>query len=206
MNGVKKFIPVLLLLSAVFLIQKFIHFPSISNPFKSKAVSIDETPILIKEIKSIGQLITYTSYDEVVVDSVIITNGAAFVRTFNKFSPVNLPSADKKLVLIAKGKVLAGTDLSLLNDTSIFIKADSVWLSIPKAKIIDAIVNPSDFETFSEQGKWTDLEVTLLKLKGRRKLTERALSNNLLAKADVKARDILTKFLENAGYKFVRIR
>ena len=174
--------------------------------FAARPMSIDKTPILIKEIKSIGQLITYTSYDEVVADSVIVTRGSAFVNAFNRLSPVPLlPSADKQLVLIVRGKVLVGTDLSMLTDTSVTIKNDTVTLVLPKPKIFEAIVNPSDFETFVEKGNWTSKEVMLVKIKARRKLEARALQQNILAKADIKAKTILQNFLGTMGYKNVLI-
>ncbi|HKG67594.1 MAG TPA: DUF4230 domain-containing protein [Segetibacter sp.] len=174
--------------------------------FAARPMSIDKTPILIKEIKSIGQLITYTSYDEVVADSVIVTRGSAFVNAFNRLSPVPLlPSADKQLVLIVRGKVLVGTDLSMLTDTSVTIKDDTVTLVLPKPKIFEAIVNPSDFETFVEKGNWTSKEVMLVKIKARRKLEARALQQNILAKADIKAKTILQNFLGTMGYKNVLI-
>ena len=174
--------------------------------FAARPMSIDKTPILIKEIKSIGQLITYTSYDEVVADSVIVTRGSAFVNAFNRLSPVPLlPSADKQLVLIARGKVLVGTDLSMLTDSSVAIKNDTVTLVLPKPKIFEAIVNPSDFETFVEKGNWTSKEVMLVKIKARRKLEARALQQNILAKADIKAKAILQNFLGTMGYKKVLI-
>ena len=174
--------------------------------FAARPISIDKTPILIKEIKSIGQLITYTSYDEVVADSVIVTRGSAFVNAFNRLSPVPLlPSADKQLVLIVRGKVLVGTDLSMLTDTSVTIKDDTVTLVLPKPKIFEAIVNPSDFETFVEKGNWTSKEVMLVKIKARRKLEARALQQNILAKADIKAKTILQNFLGTMGYKNVLI-
>lgn len=174
--------------------------------FSARPVSIDKTPILIKEIKSIGQLITYTSYDEVVADSVIVTRGSAFVNAFNRLSPVPLlPSADKQLVLIVRGKVLVGTDLSMLTDTSVTIKNDAVTIFLPKPKIFEAIVNPSDFETFVEKGNWTSKEVMLVKIKARRELEARALQQNILAKADIKAKTILQDFLGTMGYKKVFI-
>src|SRR4051812_42517527 len=89
------------------LLQKYL-VPSWKNIFSPKPVTIDETPILIKDIRSIGQLITYSAYDEVVADTIIATRGSNFVNTFNRLSPFPvLPSADKQLVLIGRGKVLA---------------------------------------------------------------------------------------------------
>lgn len=192
---------IFILIASYWVLQKSHIVPSLREIFVSKPVVIDETPILIKEIKSIGQLITYTSYDEVVADTTIVTRGSTFVNAFNRLSPVPLlPSADKQLVLIAKGKVLAGTNLSLLTDSSLTISNDTITLILPKPEIIDAIVNPSDVEIFIEKGQLTSREVTLVKLQARRKLQARALQQNILAKADAKAKTVLRDFLEGLGY------
>lgn len=199
-------ITVILLIATYWVLRESDALRSWKAPFAARPIIIDQTPILIKEIKSIGQLITYISYDEIVADSVIVTRGSAFVNAFNHLSPVPfLPSADKQLVLIVKGKVLVGTDLSLLTDTSVTIKNDTVTIFLPKPKIIDAIVNPSDFETFVEKGNWTSKEVTLVKIKARRKLQARALQQDILAKADTKAKTIMQDFLGSMGYKKVLI-
>jgi hypothetical protein len=177
--------------------------PSMKNMFASKPIVIDETPILIKEIKSIGQLITYSLSDEVVADTTIVTRGSAFVNAFNKFVPV-LPSADKQLVLIGRGKILVGTNLALLTDSSVSIKNDTVSIHLPKIDILDVILNPSDFETFVERGQWSNEEVILVKAKARRKMIEHALQQNIFPKADAKAKAIMESFLRNLGYKEVR--
>lgn len=197
-------ITIFITVAAYWLLQKTHVLPSIRDIFRARPVVIDETPILIKEIKSIGQLITFTDYDEVVADTVILTRGSAFVNAFNRLAAVPLlPSADKQLVLIAKGKVLAGTNLFVLTDSSLTIRSDTVTLFLPKAAIIDAIVNPSDFEVFIEKGQLTSQEVTLVKLQARRKLQSRALQQNILGKADAKAKTVMKDFLESLGYRKV---
>lgn len=198
-------ITVIIILLGYWLLAKLV-VPSMKNIFASKPMVIDETPILIKEIKSIGQLITYTSFDEVVADSVIMTRGSAFVNTFNRFAPAPvLPSADKQLVLIGRGKILAGINLSLLTDTSVFVKNDTLRIYLPKVQVLDAILNPSDFETFVEKGDWSNEEVTLVKAKARRKMIEHALRQNILPKADAKAKAIMENFLQNMGYKHILV-
>jgi hypothetical protein len=174
--------------------------------FKQEPVLIDKTPILITQIRSIGQLITYTSFDEVVADSVIITKSAALVRSFNHFAPFPvLPSAEKQLVLIGRGKIMAGIDLSLVTGSGVTARNDTVTIVLPKAQILDAILNPSDFETFVEKGEWSEQEVTRVKAKARRKMLERALNQNLLQKADARAKVIMENFLHNIGFSQVVI-
>lgn len=199
------FIPVFIIVGIYWLVTRKI-VPAMKNQFASKPVIIDETPILIKEIRSIGQLITYTSYNEVVADTVIKTKGSAFVNSFNRMTRVRLlPSADKQLVLIGRGRIMAGTDLKKLTDTSISISKDTIKLYLPQTQILDAILNPTDFETFVEKGEWSNEETILVKAQARRKMIERALQQNLIPKANDKAKIIMENFLHNMGYKHVLV-
>lgn len=199
-------IVIFIIVAAYWLLQKNNVIPSITGLFTSKPVVIDETPVILKEIKSIGQLITYTSTDEVVADTTILTRGSAFVNAFNRLSPIPfLPPADKQLVLIGKGRVLAGVDLSLLPDNSITVDKDTVSIILPKASIIETVVNPSDFEVFLERGQLTNQEETLVKLQVRRKLEARALQQDILKKADAKAKAVVKNFLESMGYGKVEV-
>ena len=142
-----------IILGGIWILKKINIVPSLADIFKPKPVVIDETPILIKEIKSIGQLITYTAFDEVVADSTISSKASVFMNSFNRLAPIPVfPSIDKQLVLIGRGKVLAGTNLQLLNDSSVCIKDDSVTVHLVKAQILDAILIPGDVETFVEKG------------------------------------------------------
>lgn len=194
----------IVIVAGFLLLQRLKILPSLTEMFATKPVVIDQTPVLIKDIKAIGQLITYSFFDEVVADSIIVTGSASFVNALNRLAPVPvLPSADKQLVLIGRGKVLAGTNLSLLTDTSIVVKQDTVILFLPKPQIIDAILNPGDFETFIEKGDWTSQEVTKVRLQARRKMENHALQQNILAKAGTKSKAIMESFLKNLGYKNV---
>jgi hypothetical protein len=177
--------------------------PSMRKLFASKPLVIDQTPIVIKEIRPIGQLITHTLLNEVVADTTIKTRGSAFVNTFNKLIKV-LPSADKQLVLIGRGKVLVGTNLSRLTDSSISINSDTVNVHLPEAEILDAIINPSDYETFVERGNWTNEEVILVKTQARRKMIEQAVKQNILPKAGLRAKAIIENFLLNMGFKKIK--
>lgn len=207
MRKLRNFIIVIIIITATYwLLQKVKILPSVKDIFAPKAVVIDETPVLVKDIKSIGQLITYSFFDEVVADSAILSRGASFVNAFNMLAPVALlPSAEKQLVLIGRGKVLAGIDLSMLTDTSIMVKNDTITLFLPKPAILAAILNPANFEIFIEKGNWSNEEVTQVKLKARRKMEERALQQNILEKAGKKAAAVMRDLMYNMGYKKVII-
>ena len=186
------------------LLNKLSKIPSIRSLFTAEKVVIDRTPILIKNIKTIAQLVTVTAYDEVVVDSLVYNRAAAVFDMFRSVTPLAmLPSPQKQLVLIGRGKVLAGTNLQKLNDQSIVIHNDTAWIQLPQAEILEAIINPSDFETFEESGKWSDDEVIAVKVKARDKMISRAIERGILEKADKKANAVIENFLHSAGFKVV---
>jgi len=191
--GAGCWVKIILLLTVVLIMKKMDWLPS-WNIFSSKPVTIENTPILIKEIRSLGQIITATFYDEVVVDSTV------------KHSFPQLPIIDYHLVIIARGKVLAGIDLKLLTDTSIIVTKDTVWMHLPQTKVLDVIINPADFETFKETGKWSQEAVIAVKIKARTKITANAYSKNIIDKSTSKAKAVMEDFLHSAGFKVVVFR
>ena len=193
-TGLNKWVIFIALCIGLLILKQMDILPSWKNIFSSKPVVIDETPILIKEIKALGQIITATLYDEVVVDSTI-------VRRFPQ-----LPITDDHLVIIARGKVLAGIDLKTLSDSSVKISNDTVWMQLPPTKIIDVIINPGDYDTFEEKGKWSSEAVTAVKLKARGKIIDRAFHKNIMDKATVKAKAVIEDFLQAAGFKTVLLQ
>lgn len=188
----------------IFLLQKFKVFPSWDSLFSSNPVVIEETPILIAEIRELSEMITVTAYDEVVVDS-IKASRYDIVNKITGFSvPAFSPTPDR-LVIVSRGKVLAGTDLSALMPDDFYIDKDSVSMAIPPARIIDVITNPSDFTTFTESGEWTPEAVTIVKQKARNKVLQRALDNGILEKANQRSKVVMEKFLRSLGYSRIQI-
>ncbi len=194
------------ILIIIFLLQKIIWLPSFNKIFKSRPVVIDNTPVLIKEINELAQLVTITAYDEVVVDSVKFNANELAVRTITGISLNPLQPPFERLVLIAKGKTVAGTDLKRLREGDVFIQKDSVSVQLPNARILDVIVNPSGFETFIETGEWSSDAVAKVKIKARDKMTGRALSNQILQKADAKSKLLLENFLRAVGFEKVHVK
>ncbi|HRP55340.1 DUF4230 domain-containing protein [Agriterribacter sp.] len=191
----------------VLLLLNLKWLPSFKNIFKPQPVTIDNTPVLIKEINELAQLCTITAFDEVVADSVVIkvkSPAEALLPGLSAFG--NLPVTGKRIVIIGKGKLIAGTDLKKLNEQSIFVQDDSVSLLLPRAEILDAIMNPSDFETFSEMGEWSSEAVTAVKIKARKKMIEKALQQGILSKADARSTALLENFLRGLGFTKVTVK
>jgi hypothetical protein len=206
-KGWTKYIFIIATALLVLLLLNMKWLPSFKNIFKPQPVTIDNTPILIKEINELAQLCTITAFDEVVADSVVIKMKSpveALLPDLSAFG--NLPVTGKRIVIIGKGKLIAGVDLKKLNEQSIFVQGDSVSLLLPRAEILDAIMNPSDFETFSETGEWSSEAVTAVKIKARKKMIEKALQQGILNKADARSTALLENFLRGFGFKKVTVK
>ena len=165
---------------------------------------IEETPILIKEINTLAQLMTVTYSDEVVMDTVKLGIGIPSLVPIIGGSILS-PALDK-LVIIGRGKVIAGTDLKKIKDQDIAQTGDSIIIQIPSSTILETILNPSDFETFIEKGNWSEAAETILKVKIRNELIVRAIHQNILRQADVRSKNIMETFLKNTGFKNVEIQ
>lgn len=182
--------------AAIWLLRRTDVLPKWKNPFAAQPITIDNTPLLVKNVRSIAQLMTIEYYDEVVVDS---TNNSTKMLPLPPFVfPVR-----QSLVLVVKGRLIAGLDLSRLDSSNFSGNKDSLHIVLPKAKILEVIVNPTDVETFSEEGNWNQQAVTALKEKAQFRITKNALNQGVLRRSDEKARNLVEQLMENAGYKKV---
>ncbi|MEO9211153.1 MAG: DUF4230 domain-containing protein [Ginsengibacter sp.] len=191
-------------LLVIFIFQKINILPSVKDIFSSKPVLIEETPILIHEINALAQLMTVTYTDEIVMDTVKLGIGIPSLVPVIGGSILS-PALDK-LVIIGRGKVIAGTDLKKLKEQDIIQTEDSINVSLPASTILETILNPSDFETFIEKGNWNDAAVVALKVKIRNELNNRAEKENILDQSNDRTRMIIESFLKNAGFRKVEIQ
>ena len=195
-----------LILAVIYAMQRIKLLPSFADIFKSQPVEIENTVVLVKEINQLAQLITISAYNEIAIDSIkkgwSIFNNPLIPTLLNL---PNLKKSDYKLVLIGKGKILAGVNLAKLTARDIFIQKDSVSVMLPTAEIFQVILNPSGFEVFEETGTWTDEEVKAVKIKLRDQLVANAMQENILHKAGTKAVAIMENFLRAAGFKKITV-
>ncbi len=132
-----------IILLIIFLFQKINWLPSFKNIFSSKPLLIEETPVIIKEINTLAQLVTVTFTDEVVMDTAKIGNGLPSLLP-TAIGTILTPGIDR-LVIIGRGKVLAGTDLKNLQEKDFAVTGDSIHVKLPTAKILQTIMNPYRF-------------------------------------------------------------
>ncbi|MEP6582653.1 MAG: DUF4230 domain-containing protein [Ginsengibacter sp.] len=194
---------VLSVLGIIFLLQKIHWFPSFKNIFASQPVVIEETPIIIKEINTLAQLITITYADEVVMDEAKAGKGIPSIISAGA-SMIMVPSSDR-IVIIGRGKVFAGIDLKKLQEKDVNVNGDSIHVTLPAAQILNTVINPSGFETFDEKGDWNEQSITALKLKIKNEMTKRALHQNILLQAEARSKNIIETFLKSTGFKKVNV-
>ncbi len=187
----------------VWLFIKIKSLPSVSEWFAPKNVVIQNSPVVIKQIQALSQLITVSMYEELVVDSNI--NNTAFLPV-PLLPRIAIYNNEKILVIIGKVTTHTGIDLQKMGNFSVSSSKDSIHIILPQAEVLDAIINPSDVTVFIEKGEWSNEAVASLKNKIQRIAVADSQSRGLLMQSENKAKEILTRFFTAAGYKIVVIQ
>jgi len=78
-------------------------------------------------------------------------------------------------------------------------------LRFPGSTELDIIINPSDVETFIETGEWSAAAFEKVKIKAGEKMRDRALSEDILGKANARARLLMDNFLRLSGFAKVNV-
>ena len=173
---------------AVLIGCKFYNNGTFQNIFTSKPITIDKTENFIEEINKLAEFTTATYYQEI---------------TINKVKKRTLFNAE--LVIIVKGKVRAGFDMSALTEKDIIIENKTIRIKLPPVEILDVITNPSNFETFVESGKWSFDEVNEYKKEARESLEKSAIDGGILDLAKESGVEKLTSLFKNLGFAEVVI-
>ncbi len=166
-----------------------------------KGYAIDDTPLHVEMVRSIAEISTISYKDEVVEDSIEYYDGTGEQVSGNLLKIADLDfwkygvrasNIKRRLTLIIKGEVRYGFDFTK-KPIDIQHNADTIWLNLPKPKILDVLVVPSATEVFQENGDWHD---------GARRSMEKKAIEQLKTNADAldlnkKATKQMEKLLRN---------
>jgi len=195
-----KITPAAILLVVLLLVGAFLLHRGVRQ--EKRPLTIDDTPVIVTKIRSLGELTTACYYDEMVLSR---TKQNAFSSSALGSLAEGLgKDVDDHLVLIAKGTVRAGLDLMDMSEEDVRFVGDTAYIRLPAPQYLDVIVNPSDFEVFAETGKWTHEEITGLQETARTRLLMGADHYGLKSRAYAGAMDAVTELLVASGYTYIR--
>ena len=195
-----KITPAAVLLVVLLLVGAFLLHRGVRQ--EKRPLTIDDTPVIVTKIRSLGELTTACYYDEMVLSR---TKENAFSSSALGSLAEGLgKDVDDHLVLIAKGTVRAGLDLMDMTEEDVRFVGDTAYIRLPAPQYLDVIVNPSDFEVFAETGKWTHEEITGLQETARTRLLMGADHYGLKSRAYAGAMDAVTELLVASGYTYIR--
>lgn len=151
--------------------------------FGRRPAKVESVEAVVTDIRGLSELTTACYYEE-------------FVLRQEK------GTADE-LVIIAKGTVRAGVDLSRMEDEDFRFSGDTAFVRLPEPEYLDVIINPSGFEIFARTGYWTEYEVSRLKSGARERLVVGADAAGVKRKAGEYSRESVEALLRGLGIKVV---
>jgi len=177
-----------------------------------------DTPTVVKEIKKISELTTATYVEDIVL------NDTLFRERLEKHVGIsNIWKSDDQIatdtivdkiifVQIATSHIRAGFNLNKLNDNNIKVQDSILYLTMPKAEILDVIMNPSDIKPYYDEksGDWTEQEIhdfkTQMYNEGLEKVKEHAIESGLIERAEKQGVDKIEKMFKSFGFKEVIVK
>ena len=169
--------------------------------FGDRSLKIADTKNVVEHVREISEFTTASYYEEFVVqESKIVAKESLF-----GFKKDQVDSVQNEIVIILKGKVRAGFDLSKMTEADLCAKSDTLLVQLPAPELFDVIINPSDYEIFIEEGKWSHDEIQAFQVQSKEQLRTHALQENIIGKAKIEGKERLTNLFKTFGYKVVEV-
>jgi hypothetical protein len=183
---------------------------------KQNIIKIENTAIVIEEVEKISQLFSSVYYDELVIDTFKVvkkTPGERLLDAMSLMQPGTIGAKGENilnfqrlnLVVIARGRVFTGYDFSKLETADLVIDGRSIIFNLPPAEVLEVVINPSDYEIFIEEGRWSLEETLLLKQKAAKMMTDRAIELGILEQSEEMAIKLLQNFFKALGFEDITI-
>ena len=192
---------ILLLIGGWFLLKHF-NF-TIFGIRLGGELKIENTANVVEKIREISEFTTACYYEETVLKSDKIEAGTR--NKLMQLTNIKADSVRSELVILVKGRVRAGYNLGKIPAEQIKISGDSISIALPTPEIFDVIVNPSDYEVYIEEGKWSHDEIVAIQSEYREALTASSLESGLIEKADKSGQERLKLFFNAMGFSFVEL-
>ena len=146
--------------------------------------------LVIKNKKKIVELSTVKYYDELVLFDTQLNT-----RTWK---------VDTLAVVIARGRVNVGFDLSDLQEEDVRFSGDTLFVDLGEPVVLDVIINPSDYEIFDSVKDWNDVaRLPQLLKRGKSRMASDAARAGVFDKAALSGAATLSQFFKSMGAKEV---
>lgn len=173
------------------------------HKYITKELTIDKTANVVEKIRKISEFTTACYYEEAVLQDDKVEAGEQ--NRLMSLANIEADSVYSEVVILAKGRVRAGYDLSKVAADQIKVGGDSISIVLPKPEIFDVIANPSDYEMYIEEGKWSHEEISTIQTNYREALKASSLESGILEKADKSGKERLELFLKALGFSYIEL-
>ena len=166
---------------------------------RSRELEIERTAAIVEQVRSIGELSSAGFYEELVLTD----RDESYFSELMRASGLSRLTGSGDFVIICKGRVRAGFDLTKIQESDFSFSGDTLRLILPPVEILDVVLNPADYEHFS--GHRTHEETTAILLQAKQRLRSDAIREGILNQAELSADAHLRRLLSAMGYREVFI-
>ena len=166
---------------------------------RARGLEIERTATVVEQVRRIGELSSAGYYEELVFTD----RDESYLGELKRASGLGRLTGSGDFVIICKGRVRAGFDLTKLKGSDVSFSGDTLHLILPPVEILDVVLNPADYELFS--GHRTHEETTAILLQAKQRLQANAVRDGILDQAELSAEGHLRRLLTAMGYREVLI-
>jgi len=163
------------------------------------ALEIDRTAAVVEQVRRIGELSSAGYYEELVLTD----RDDSYLGELKRASGLNRLTGNSDFVMICKGRVRAGFDLTKVQGSDFAVSGDTLRVALPPVEVLDVVLNPADYELFA--GHRTHEETAGLLLQAKQRLRADAIRDGVLEQAERSAENQLRSLFTAMGYREVLI-
>ena len=164
---------------------------------REERLQIERTELLVDQVRRIGELSSAGYYEELVLTD----RDESVLAELKRATGLNRLTGNDDFVIICKGRVRAGFDLTKVQETDFSTSGDTLRLTLPPVEILDVVINPTDYELFA--GHRSHEETIGIVLLAKQRLRSDAVRSGILDQAERSAAGTLRRFFAAMGYREV---
>ena len=162
---------------------------------REERLQIERTELLVDQVRRIGELSSAGFYEELVLTD----RDESVLAELKRATGLNRLTGNDDFVIICKGRVRAGFDLTKVQETDFSTSGDTLRLTLPPVEILDVVINPTDYELFA--GHRSHEETIGIVLLAKQRLRSDAVRSGILDQAERSAAGTLRRFFAAMGYR-----